>query len=113
MTQTELDPTFLAEQFFAAAQRRAQSYGVTLGQGADHDIRQFAVTGAGRILLQPDGSVRDAEIQSALKAFERLVDEMFAASREIPGYAVSNPGVIGEQTLARALAKLCPLFPIC
>lgn len=37
---------------------------------------------------------------------------MIAAAKEIDGYEEQHPGVIGEQTFARA-QKLCPLWLIC
>ena len=113
MIKAQMDPEFLARQFVEAAQRKAESYGVRLGEGADQGIREFARTGAERILQQPAGAVQDAQTLAAVAAFERLVEEMVSAREEIPGYAISRPGVIGERTLAHALSKLCPIFPIC
>lgn len=109
-----MDRDQLAARLWNAAQRRAAKAGVQFGQGADSDIRSYADRGADRILSAYPGAgpndpvVRDAEI-----AFERLVDEMVAAASNLPGYRAQNPNIIGEQTLAAALSRLCPVFPIC
>ena len=104
----------LTDILFAAAERRARSSGVRFGQGADNSIHQFAQQGAQRILeQQPQVNRRDSIISQAESAFEKLVEEMVRASAEIEGYRLSNPNVIGEQTLTLALSRLCPCFPIC
>lgn len=103
----------VATALFAAAERRALAHGVRLGQGADHDIRSFAHKGADRIFSQYGPTPPAAAISEAEQAFAKLVDEMLSAASEIPGYRAKHPALIGEETLARALARLCPLFPIC
>ena len=45
--------------------------------------------------------------------FRMLIDLMIEESGTIPGYQSRHPYVIGEQTLSRALSKICPLWPIC
>jgi len=104
----------LAAALFSTAQRRAAAHGMQFGQGADGDIRRFADTGADRILSQnPEATRGHPTVMAAHVAFETLVDEMIRAANEIEGYHAAYPMTIGEQTLARALSKLCPLFPIC
>jgi len=104
----------LAKALFAIAEQRAKTHGMQLGHGADGDIRRFAETGADRILAQvPDVTALDPTVVNAQMAFEKLIDEMVRAATEVDGYSAANPNIIGEQTLARALSKLCPLFPIC
>lgn len=104
----------LARDLWAAAERRANMRGVRLGQGADADIHQFARTGADRILdVHPNVTPHDKVVEDATAAFAKLIDEMVSAASEIAGYRDAYPDTIGEQTLARALSRLCPLFPIC
>ena len=104
----------LATLLFAAAQSRAASRGLRLGDGAHHQIRYFADQGASRILAQsPNADAATPVVSEAAKAFDRLIDEMASAASTIPGYESLHPNVIGEQTLAAAMSKLCPLFPIC
>ena len=109
-----MTPDDLANELFSAAEHRASMHGVQLGPGADSDIRQFASTGASQMLAaHPAPGPPMQMIEEAKAAFEKLIDEMVSAASEIPGYHAAYPGIIGEQTLARALARLCPLFPIC
>lgn len=104
----------LADRLLAAAEGRAKRHRVAFGPGADQGIRQFAQTAADKVLgdrssLPPaDPQVREAEA-----AFEKLVEEMVGAAGEIADYRKLHPDTIGEETLARALSRLCPLFPIC
>jgi len=105
----------LVSVFVTAAERRAHMHGVRLGPGADGDIRQFARAAAERITdehrrLQ---GFNDPVVTAAATAFEQLIDEMVLAATEIPGYQDDHSDVIGEDTLRRALSRLCPLFPIC
>ncbi len=104
----------LVRELWAAAERRADVRGVRLGQGADADIHRFAHTGADRILAaHPHVTAHDKVIEDATAAFAKLIDEMVSAASEIAGYRDAYPDTIGEQTLAKALSRLCPLFPIC
>ena len=104
----------LEKALWTAAERKAQMHGVRLGQGADADVHQFARTGADRILqAHPEVVPNDRVVKDAEAAFEKLIDEMVSAASEIAGYREAYPDTIGEQTLARALSRLCPLFPIC
>ncbi len=105
----------LANALFRAAERAAATHGVRLGHGADGDIRRFAQTAADRLLADGGGrvSLTDRAASDATAAFTRLVEEMVLASSQIPNYRERHPGIIGEETLARALARLCPLYPIC
>jgi hypothetical protein len=109
-----MDRDGLAIALFSVAQRRAAAHGVQLGQGADGDIRLLAEAGADQILRQlPQVTSEHPMVKDAQAAFEKLVDEMVRAANEIEGYRIAYPRTIGEQTLAQALSKLCPLFPIC
>jgi hypothetical protein len=103
----------LAETLVSAAEKRADAHGMKFGEGADGDIRRFARTAAERLCSDTAGGPPTDVISTATGAFERLVEEMVSQASQIDGYAAAHPGVIGEQTLARALSKLCPLFPIC
>lgn len=103
-----MDRDHLERALWAAAERRAAMHGVRLGQGADNDIRQFARTGADRIVGSDGEAVKASEA-----AFEKLIDEMVSVASEIPGYREAHPDTIGEDTLRWALSRLCPLFPIC
>jgi hypothetical protein len=109
-----MNPNDLAKELITAAERRASMYGMQLGHGADADIRQFARTGASQMFAaHPTPEPPTQMVEEAKAAFERLIDEMVLAASEIPGYQTAHPGTIGEETLARALSRLCPLFPIC
>lgn len=94
----------IIEKLNSAIQQRAKHYNVNLGAGADIDIKAL-VSKAAKALVQDQARIPEAE-----KAFQRLIDEMVASSKQIANYP---PGVIGEETLAKALAGLCPIFPIC
>lgn len=109
-----MDRYELALALWSAANRKAHAHGVQFGSGADTDIRRLAEMGADRMINQmgePSGG--DPAVEDAEAAFEKLVDEMFRAAGEIEGYSTAHPMTIGEQTLAEALSRLCPLFPIC
>lgn len=104
----------LAGILWAAAERSTEKHGMQLGPGADADIREFARTGAARILQEhPDATPNDQVTKDAEAAFEKLIDEMVVSASQIAGYRKAHPGIIGEQTLSKALSRLCPLFPIC
>jgi hypothetical protein len=105
-----MDQASLEQQLFKAAFDWAKADGYHFGPGADQLIRQMAQTAATAILAAGNAP---GMINSAKVAFERLVDEMIAASREIPNYAVQHPHAIGEETYFKALSRLCPLWPIC
>jgi hypothetical protein len=102
-----MDAKETARRLFEAAVKRASKQGVRLGQGADAEIQRFARNAAELLFNEPD------RFDEARVSFERLVDAMVVAAQELPGYAKAHPGVIGEETLGRAMSKLCPLFPIC
>ena len=109
-----MDRDELTAVLLSAAQRRAAAHGVQLGEGADGDIRRLAESGADQILRQlPQATAGHAMVKDAESAFEKLIDEMVRATTEIEGYRTAHPRTIGEETLKRALSKLCPLFPIC
>ncbi len=101
MELTEVD---IAERLRRAVDERARHHGVRLGAGADSDIAQFVKEAAKKVARDP------SRMNEAERAFERLIDEMFAASTRIKDY---QPGLVGERTLADALSRLCPMFPIC
>lgn len=105
----------IALRLFGAAHARADTAGVHFGDGADAVIRDMSAKAATEILRQaaatgvaPDALVRNGEV-----VFASLVDEMIAARQRIPGYVAARADAIGEQTLAEALQRLCPIWPIC
>ena len=109
-----MNADYLEKLLVATAERRAAAHGMRFGQGADSAIREFARSGAEQILSGDHvRGLRNKSIGDTVAAFERLVDMMVSASGEIPGYREAQPGVIGEDTLARALTWICPLFPFC
>src|SRR5437870_1021159 len=99
----------LARHIFEHAQKYADSRQVRLGPGADFQFKAYADRAADELAKTPDREL-DARLRAMDMLFERLIDEMIGASKQIPGY---ERGVIGEQTLQRALQKLCPIFPFC
>lgn len=107
-----MDAATIELRLFAAAEASAKRQGMRLGHGADTDIRRYAKQAADQIaaLSATDQQLKLAEGE---RAFVRLVEGMVEAAVEIPGYRESYPDIIGEQTLAAAMAKLCPLWPIC
>jgi hypothetical protein len=106
----EIEERLDGQRLFTSASRRAESQGYHFGPGADQFFRQTSDEAATKIVSA--GGTEDL-IKAGEVAFDRLVDEMIAASRSIPGYAARHPDVIGEETLAKALSRLCPLWPIC
>lgn len=103
-----MDTQTLANELLSEAENRAQSQGVRFGEGAEDFMRAHALNAATEIIQSPR---HDKE--EAVFAFHKLVDEMIKQSDEIPGYKATRPGIIGEQTLDRALSRLCPLWPFC
>ena len=108
----------LADDFLDVATRAANAHAVTLGPGADNDIRAMTLRAAERVLDKAQNTGATAEQFDELRdegrrAFEALIDEMVAARPLVYGPAEFSIGHIGEQTLAHALSILCPLFPIC
>lgn len=101
----------IAKKLMAAAERRAATQGVQFGPGAYQDIRNFANRSAERMVS--DAGANNESVATAEAAFEKLVDGMVSAASEIAGYKEAHPGVIGEHTLADALPRLRPLYPIC
>jgi hypothetical protein len=105
----------IAARLYAAAETRASANGVRFGEGANHQLRYFSEQAADRILRRAAGeeAQRESFIAEGVAAFEAVVDRMVVARKGIAGYEQRNPGVIGEETLSRALRDLCPLWPIC
>jgi hypothetical protein len=99
----------LAKRILDHAKKYAKSHNVRLGDGADQDFARYAKIAAAELLKTSDPPLAGRE-KAINIVFERVIDEMIVQAKKIPGY---KPGVIGEETLRRALAKLCPLFPFC
>jgi hypothetical protein len=108
-----MQPDEIARRLFEAAVARAAQNNLQLGHGADTDIRRLSDKAATEILRISTQTSEDSMMKNGEAVFERLVDEMMTARKELPGYEASNPGIIGEQTLWSALQKLCPIFPLC
>jgi hypothetical protein len=106
-----MDRNDLAERIFQEAESYANHRQMRFGPGAREFFDQHAQNAANEMRQQP--SISEGHVRAMIAVFERLVDEMISASKEIPGYASANPGTIGEDTLAAALRKLCPIFPFC
>lgn len=103
-------PSDMGQELYKIALNYAQSRGYHFGAGADVFIKDHAMK-AGLEIEQQEFS--KALVSKAERAFVKLIDEMIDATREIPNYAVEHPNAIGEQTLGRALNRLCPLWPFC
>jgi hypothetical protein len=106
----------LAELLYSTATATAKAAGFMLGSGADSQIRYVAETGAADILATTDaGADRDALIAEASSNFAKIVKTMIAEREQ--AYAGDAErlaaAIIGEDTLARAKARLCPIFPFC
>jgi len=100
------------ESLFRHAEKYAASKGYSFGDGAHVMLNQVAQRGEAEIALLPPEK-RQEKVEEARANFERFIDAMIVASKEIPGYEAASPGKIGEQTYARAKNKLCPIWPIC
>lgn len=107
-----MDKDGLSSKLFNLAKDHAATRNKRFGGGAHDQIHYMAQRAADEIMAKPDAERPDA-MRAADQAFERLVDEMISQADQIPQYTTKNPGVIGEETLTRALSILCPLFPIC
>ena len=97
-------------------QGRVNSYlairGYLFGAGAEGEFRRAIQQAADDIQsLPPD--LQRTRIEQAVNNFRLVIDTMIIASRQIPGYQNRHFHVIGEQTFAEAMQKLCPLWPFC
>lgn len=104
-----------AQQLFAAAEAVAKSKGFRFGDGAEGDILSYAQFAYEKIheraLLT---NISEGELmREGERAFERLVNAMIDGANQIEGYRATKGDIIGEQTLAWAMSRLCPLWPIC
>ena len=104
-----------ADELFAYAHNYAASRGYRFGSGADVMLRE-------RLANLSPVELDAARLDEAKRNIERFVDAMIAASNEIPNYSDRSPaitgetrssGIIGEQTFAIALRRMCPIWPIC
>jgi hypothetical protein len=102
----------ITNAIFSAAQTYASNEKVRFGPGAFEDIKEYASKAASDLAELPSEE-QQGRIRATSLVFERLIDEMVIQSKAIPGYQAANPGVIGEDTLRRALSVLCPLWPFC
>jgi hypothetical protein len=97
---------------FSWVQLYAASHGYRLGSGAYEEFKRFSATAADDI----EGSAPDdriARLREAGRNLAGLIDRMIIEASAIPDYETRNPGVIGEETLLRALRRLCPIWPVC
>jgi hypothetical protein len=90
----------------------ARGKGYQFGSGADAYMRAHATNAAMQIDALPK-SKQTQKLKKTEDSFNTLVDEMINEAHTIPGYEKANPGIIGEDTLKRALLTLCPLWPFC
>jgi hypothetical protein len=103
----------LAEALFAAAERTAQERGMRFDDGVDSDVRRLAVQAAERMLVQnPAMHPGDPLLKRAEAGFEQLAEGMVSQVRRYRDDDAERPALKAD-TLARALSRLCPLFPIC
>jgi hypothetical protein len=90
--------------------------GYAFGPGAGQSIEMLLENGAKQIQKDSKG-LSDTEseklVLNAEASIRRLVKRMIKERDILPGYAKRNLQVVGEQTLAEALKRLCPLWPIC
>lgn len=110
-----MDKQDIAARLFHAAEERARKSTLRLGNGAQISIRGMAEQAAEKILLASGttGVPPDAQVKAAEIIFAQLVARMIAERRRIKDYRIRNPESVGEETLARALAALCPIWPLC
>ena len=108
----------LTDQLFEAARARASQHGMKLRPVVTGQLKALAGTGAQKILTAATTKPPDAQeayvrgaVRVATEAMATVVDEMIVARLWITNYAASHPDSVGEQTLTRALALLCPLWP--
>jgi hypothetical protein len=99
-------------EVFAFAESYAASRGYLLGPGARGMLFDHARDAAIEIEASPLSQQPD-KIETAKLNFQKLIDQMIVESWIITSYKQTNPGMIGEYTLGKALAALCPLWPFC
>ena len=117
------DRQLAAVQLFSFARWYAASKGHQLGAGADGQIEwmcQETAEGIFQRFQPPVGDMDTAaqaratvEIRMAEAALSTLIDGMIEAREHVYDNLAANDRVIGEDTLAWAKNRLCPLFPIC
>jgi len=99
---------------YNAAATRAIGLGFRLGPGADNYFEYNAKQAATKLAAMEPGE-QEKQLVVTVRNFQLLVDTMISERWE--AYAddqqrlMSNE--IGERSLSRALARLCPLFPFC
>jgi hypothetical protein len=101
-----------SRRILAEAERYARQRGKRLGPGA-RSLFEAATVRAAQDLAATRRDQLVRRTHETEVAFHRMIDEMIRAIDEIPGYEQAHPGVIGEETLMRAMRRLCPLFPFC
>lgn len=112
-----MEREIIEQRLVSYANWYAASHGFAFGPGAKGDI-EFMATRAVTTLFGQDLPKRmlpqhQAMIVQAEASLAMLISTMIQGSNEISGYTSRNPNTIGEETLAWARARLCPLFPIC
>lgn len=101
-----------AEDIIAFSENHAKSKGYRLGDGVRSVLLEKARVASAEITQMPIGEQQE-KLQELQTNFTLMIEEMIKASKSIPGYSASHPGVIGEATLGEAFRKLCPLWPFC
>lgn len=103
----------LVREFASYATYYASRKGYRFGHGAQSLFEgRFAFDAAKFVLAAPPGDYESAK-KYIRKNYRMLIDAMIQASEEIPNYKKRNPRIIGEQTLSKAMRKICPLWPFC
>jgi hypothetical protein len=95
----------------------ADRQGFRFGDGAEKMLTKLATDAATTCIQKAQEEKKSQKVEvytrQAEAALSSWVDHMISASREIQGYSEIHPGIIGEETFARAKKLLCPCFPIC
>lgn len=130
MINPQSKPLSLSEvedRLFRHSELHAARLGYRFGDGAEGDVRNRARDAARRLVDPAPPTVSDDRppphsgstvsneiaVRQAEVALEVLVEQMIFAARSISGYEKSHPGVIGEETFRKALAAICPAWPLC
>jgi hypothetical protein len=106
----------ISKHLFSEAEKAAGRLKYVFHPGAAQDLNSLCDEAAASILkiLTADPSIsEEALVNMAEVVVVHFVDEMIAESRRIPGYALQNPGQLGEDTFKGALKRLCPIWPFC
>lgn len=112
-----MERALIEQRLLSYANWYAASHGYTFGKGADSDIknmtREAVMEMFGKKIPKKMQPQHHAKILRAEASLAMLIATMIQGSKEISGYTLSNPNVLGEHTFKWASERLCPLFPIC